>query len=179
MKDLVAWADESVDHAFDRLRGNRAADRVFYTASSLGEFGLVWIMLALLRGLRGSRVDERAAARTVAGVLLDSLLVNVVLKTVVGRQRPLASVVHPHPFRQPLTSSFPSGHATSAFVATVLLSEEDPLAPVYLAAATLVATSRVYTKIHHASDVAGGIVIGTCLGLLGRRLAPLRPRRAH
>ena len=43
----------------------------------------------------------------------------------------------------------------------------------YYALAAIVATSRVYVRIHHASDVVGGIPIGIVLGRLGRRLMPL------
>jgi membrane-associated phospholipid phosphatase len=39
-----------------------------------------------------------------------------------------------------------------------------------------VATSRVYVKIHHASDVVGGIGLGLFMGHVGRRLFPLPTR---
>ena len=41
------------------------------------------------------------------------------------------------------------------------------------------ATSRVYVKIHHASDVLAGIPIGVALGLLGRKLVPLDGKREN
>ena len=41
----VASFDLAVDQAFDHLRGRRAADRVFYAASELGDFGLIWVLL--------------------------------------------------------------------------------------------------------------------------------------
>ncbi len=176
MTGLVRSLDDRVDGYFDRLRGNPLADRVFYTASSLGEFGLIWVMLALLRALRGGAANERAAVRSITGTVVESVLVNAVLKSVFRRTRPVSDVVHPHPFRQPLTSSFPSGHATAAFCAATLLSDQDPLGPLYFAAAAVVATSRIHTKIHHASDVVGGIAIGTLLGVIGRRIAPLAKR---
>ena len=37
-------------------------------------------------------------------------------------------------------------------------------------AAGLIAVSRVHLRAHHASDVVGGVVIGTALGLVVRRL---------
>ena len=110
---------------------------------------------------------------------IESVLVNAGLKSLFARRRPVSQIVHPFPFRQPLTSSFPSGHATAAFCAATLLSDQDELAPLYFVVATVVAASRVHTKIHHASDVAGGVVVGTVLGLIARRLAPLPPKRRH
>jgi len=58
-----------------------------------------------------------------------------------------------------------------------LLSDGDErLAPLYFATAVVVATSRVYVRIHHASDVVGGMAVGRALGLIGKRLAPLGDR---
>jgi undecaprenyl-diphosphatase len=78
------------------------------------------------------------------------------------------------PFRQPITSSFPSGHATAAFCAATLLAENEERAPAYYALGTVVALSRIHTKIHHASDVVGGIAIGLVLGQVARRIVPLK-----
>jgi undecaprenyl-diphosphatase len=177
VRALVHAFDERVDGTFDRMRGDPVADRVFYAASALGDFGLIWVLLAAARGLRGGRRNERAAVRALAGAAIESIVVNVGIKSFFGRHRPRRQEPHAHAFRQPLTSSFPSGHATAAFCAFVLLSEDDPLWPLYLAAAVVVAWSRVHVKIHHASDVVAGMAIGLALGLVGRRLAPL-PRRA-
>ncbi|MDA8296501.1 MAG: phosphatase PAP2 family protein [Actinomycetota bacterium] len=170
--------DARVEQAIAPWRGKAAADRVFYGASSLGEFSLIWVALALARALRGGRVNERAAARALLGTCVEFLLVNGLVKSLVGRKRPLEAIEHPLPFRQPLTSSFPSGHATAAFCAATLLGEQDAAAPGYLAAAAVIATSRLYVRIHHASDVIGGAIIGLGLGYLLRRLMPLEPRRS-
>ena len=155
------------------MRGEPAADRLFYAASEVADFGLVWVILAAARGLRGGPRDERAAVRAMVGTGVESVIVNAGLKSLFGRHRPRRGDPHPHRLRQPLTSSFPSGHATAAFCAAVLLSDGDPLGPLYFAAAAVVAASRVHVKIHHPSDVAAGIAIGLALGMIGRRLAPL------
>lgn len=104
---------------------------------------------------------------------------NVGIKSLFRRTRPPYEV-HPHPLRlrRPRTSSFPSGHATSGFCAAVLLSEDDSLAPLYFAAAAVVAASRIHVKIHHASDVVAGVPLGLLIGWAGRRLLPLPARPA-
>lgn len=168
----IAAFDKSVDVAFDHLRGNPVADRVFYAASALGDHSLIWLMLGAARGLR-SEHDWRAAVRIGALLGAESALVNVGIKSLFRRTRPPWEVDRPRALRRPRTSSFPSGHATSAFTAAGLLSDDDPLWPVYYALAVIVSTSRIYVRIHHASDVVGGIPIGIVLGRLGRRLMPL------
>ncbi len=171
----IASFDDRVDSAFDRLRGNPATDRVFYSATNLGEHGLIWFILGALRGLR-SEHDWHAAVRVGSGVVIESLLVNLGVKSLFRRTRPPWETDRAFKIRRPLTSSFPSGHATSAFMAAVLLSEEDTLAPAYYAIAAVVATSRIYVKIHHASDVAGGVALGLFMGHVGRRMVPLPAR---
>jgi undecaprenyl-diphosphatase len=171
--------DNAVDDAFGKLRGNKTSDRLFYGASAIGDHGMLWLLLAGLRSLRGPR-HRRAALRAAVGVGIESFLVNIVIKSFFRRTRPALheAFVHPLKFRTPRTSSFPSGHATSAFTAATLLAEGDPaLAPAYYASAVVVASSRVYVKIHHASDVIAGVGIGLVLGRIGRRLMPLESSR--
>jgi membrane-associated phospholipid phosphatase len=176
--ERVVRFDDRVDTAFDRLRGGNVADRVFYGASQLGDFSLVWFILGALRGLRSER-DIKAAVRVGVGLGVESALVNGVIKSFFRRRRPhTADFIHRLPLRQPKTSSFPSGHATSAFSAAALLSEEDALWPLYYAIAVLVASSRVYTKMHHASDVIAGAFLGAAMGRAARKAFPLSPAPA-
>jgi undecaprenyl-diphosphatase len=170
--------DGAVDKAFDHLRGKPALDRLFYGASALGDHGLIWLMLGAARGLRSDR-HRAAAVRLGVAVGVESALVNLGVKSLFRRTRPLHDDPRPLHLRTPRTSSFPSGHATSAFTAAALLSDGDEaLKPLYYAVAAVVAASRVHVRIHHASDVVGGVAIGALLGRLGRRLFPLEEMRS-
>lgn len=171
----ISRFDAAADRAFDRLRGNAAADRLFYGASAIGEHGLVWMALGGLLALRG-RDHRRAAKRVAAGIIVESLVVNGGIKSLFRRSRPVHDFPRPLPLRIPITSSFPSGHASAAFFAATLLSDGDPaLAPVYWTLAVIVSVSRIHVKIHHASDVLGGMVVGAGLGMLAKGLVPLVP----
>jgi undecaprenyl-diphosphatase len=174
----IAVFDQRVDAAFDHLRGNRVADRVLYAASAVGDHSLIWLIVGAARALSSER-RRRSAIRLAAALGIESVLVNVGLKSLVRRRRPPSSDSRPLPLRQPVTSSFPSGHATSAFCAAGLLSEDDRLWPLYYGLALVVASSRIHVRIHHASDVLAGAAIGALLGRIGRRLAPLAGRSAE
>ena len=164
--------DATVDRAFDRLRGNPMADRVAYEASQLGEFSLVW----QLAGVARAAVDPSRARESVRlSVLLgaESLLVNQGVKRLFRRRRPVHHGDHPFELRTPLTSSFPSGHASAGFFAATLLSRSQPvLAPAWYALAAVVAASRIHVRAHHASDVVGGAALGVALAVLAERLWP-------
>jgi undecaprenyl-diphosphatase len=166
------WVDEAVERG---IRGNPVADRVFYAASAVGDHGIIWLILALVRGLR-CRDTWGAILRMVGAIGIESVVVNGPVKWLFRRQRPVPRAITPHPLRRPRTSSFPSGHATSAFCAATLLCDGDPaMAPVYFGLAAVVAWSRVHVRVHHASDTMGGVAIGLLLGQAFKRLLPLAP----
>lgn len=169
----IVHFDATVDAAFDRLRGNVAADRFFYTASELGDFSLIWHLLATTKGLRKGD-DLEGTLRLVGALALESLLVNGAIKSMFRRKRPVTDVPRPHRLRTPRSSSFPSGHASAATVFAVMASEDDRLTPLYAVAAAAVATSRIHVRIHHASDVVGGVIVGAALGTAMRRWLPGR-----
>jgi membrane-associated phospholipid phosphatase len=103
----------------------------------------------------------------------ESALVNGPVKSLFRRHRPAWEQERPRRLRRPRTSSFPSGHASAAFTAAGVLSQGDPLWPLYYALAGVVASSRVYVKIHHPSDVVAGALLGVVLARLVRRAWPM------
>lgn len=167
----VAAFDKSVDAALDHVRGNPVADRVFYAATELGDMALIWHLVSTARGFRSDR-DAADAVRVSSILGIESILVNGVVKSFFRRHRPVWDQPRAYRIRRPRSSSFPSGHASSAFTAAGVLSEDDPLKPLYYAIAAVVATSRVYVRIHHASDVVAGVATGLVLGRVARKLWP-------
>lgn len=170
----VAAFDDLVDRRVARVRGNKAADRIMYSASELGDWSLIWHLVGVGQALRPGQ-DPMSAVRLSVILGAESVLVNGVIKSAFRRTRPAWEAEHerPHRLRTPRTSSFPSGHASSAFTAAGVLAPGDPLAPLYYALAAVVASSRVYVRIHHASDVVAGAALGVGLAALARRLWPL------
>jgi undecaprenyl-diphosphatase len=169
--------DRIVDSTFERVRGHRAIDRLFYSASALGDFSLLWHIIGTARALQPAH--ERQALRLEVALGLESLTINTGVKTLFRRARPVREEHLRHRLRQPRSSSFPSGHATSGFMAATLLSDDGRSRGArgwYLLAA-IVAASRIHVGIHHASDVVIGALIGTGLGRLGLWLWPLPSSR--
>jgi undecaprenyl-diphosphatase len=164
--------DDRVDEWFDQLRGNPTFDRLFYAASELADHSRLWHLVATGRAAASLRA-EPAALRLVLALAVESGLVNGVVKSIFNRSRPVLTQDRPLRLRIPRTSSFPSGHASAAAMAAVLLADRSRVGPLYVAAAAVVSVSRIHVRIHHASDIAGGAVVGAALGALFKRLAPL------
>jgi membrane-associated phospholipid phosphatase len=167
----VAAFDAKVDALFEGWRGHAGVDRVFYTASALGDFSLVWHLLGAAQALGPDPALTRALRLSVS-LGVESLVVNQGIKRLFRRSRPEPRD-RPLRLREPSTSSFPSGHASSAFMAAALLSDGTPFAPAIYALAAVVALSRVHVGIHHASDVVCGAALGVALGAVARSLWPL------
>lgn len=168
--------DQWVDAQLERVRGNKVADAVFTTASEVGDFSLIWLIVAAARGVTSERAAEQAAV--LAGLIgAESLLVNQGVKRLFRRVRPTEVGDPRYPVRKPSTSSFPSGHSSSAFFAAVVLTSMAGrrTAPLWFTLAGIVATSRAYVRIHHPSDVVAGAAFGLALGLVtAKALAALR-----
>jgi undecaprenyl-diphosphatase len=165
--------DDTVDRWFDRVRGPKL-DPLFYGLSSAADHGLLWLAIGSIRA--AWRADPALALRLGVSMGVESALTNGPVKMSFRRVRPdphhRADGPLPYGMHRPISSSFPSGHAASAFTAAVLLADS-PLAPAFFVLAGVVATSRVYVKMHHASDVLVGAALGVTLGTIARRVLPL------
>ncbi len=154
--------DRAVDAAFEPLRGRPAIDRAAAVVSNLADYGLIWVVVAGLRARRRGP-DRRRAVVGLAAAGFSSLLVNRMVKAAVERQRPddhlEASV------RTPTSSSFPSGHTLAAFCTAFVLGDSEAGTAANVGFAAVVAASRVHLRAHHPTDVIGGAVIGSVLGL--------------
>jgi membrane-associated phospholipid phosphatase len=170
LTEAVTAFDERVEKWLAPRR-SAPVDHVMYGISSAADHGLVWMAAGAARTARTG--DLRWGARFLGALAGESVVTNLV-KILFRRVRPQDHFEHaerlPYGMRRPITSSFPSGHAVTAFTAASVLARGSRLAPVYYALAVTIASSRVYTRIHHASDGLAGVALGLALGRVARRL---------
>ena len=170
---------------------------LFIGLGTIEKLGAVWIALALVCGYWRWRtlLPTLGVAALTALVLFAADAATFGIKDIVVRPRPF--VTHPeiHPLYHVRSSSFPAGHAATAFAGAVVLSalaHRWTLAFALFAAA--VAFSRIYVGDHYLGDVIGGAVVGAAVaraalsgvGTLRRRwpealgtVRLLRPRALH
>lgn len=175
---LPPWVhrlDERIDAAVQRWR-RPAFDPFFYTLSSAADHSLLWFAVGSMRSAVAG--DPQFMVRFGAVMGAESALTNGPIKLLFRRVRPTDERTGPLPYgmRRPITSSFPSGHATAAFTAAMMLTTSKKSALVWFPLAGLVATSRVYVRMHHASDIVVGAGLGLVFGAAGRRILRGAPR---
>ena len=158
--ERVRAFDDAVDAAVAGRR-NPTLDLVAFTLSSVADHSLLWQSAGLVREIVGPG-DLGRAARFALAMGAESALTNGPIKAVFARSRPadFAELEFSSGLRRPITSSFPSGHAAAAFCAATLLGG----GPGWYALAAAVASTRVYVRLHYASDVVGGAALGLALG---------------
>lgn len=159
----IASIDAQVDHWFAPLRRIRTVNSTMRAASFLGDWSLIWHLCGVTRALV---VHDLSSIVTLSLLLgLESLIVNQGVKRLFKRQRPTIAGGAGLHVRQPRTSSFPSGHASAATFAAIVLSNwtGGGWIVLWISLAVLVATSRIHVQIHHASDILGGVVAGAVL----------------
>lgn len=147
----------------DRFRGD-FLDFLMPKISWLGNFGMVWIALALLLLIPK---NTRTTALTMGGGLLTGAIVgNAILKNVIARPRPcwlddsVEILIH-----VPQDYSCPSGHTLSGFVAATVLFRWDWRAGLLAyCLALFVAFSRLYLYVHYPTDVLFGALLGILIG---------------
>jgi undecaprenyl-diphosphatase len=147
--------------------------------STAANYSRLWLVTAASVAVVGGASGRRAARQGVLAVVLASAVTNLVLKPLARRQRPARSdrrpVLDSRRVRRPVSPSFPSGHAASAFAFASAVGQAAPCVrlPLRMTAAT-VAYSRVHTGVHYPSDVAIGAAVGELCGRAVRRLATHR-----
>jgi membrane-associated phospholipid phosphatase len=127
--------------------------------SRAADHSRLWLVMAAAIALLGGGRGRRAALEGVVSIGVTSATVNLGLKRGHRRRRPerVADLSSARHVAMPASTSFPSGHAASAFAFAYAVGRELPglAVPLRLLAAG-VAYSRVHTGVHYPGDVVVG-----------------------
>lgn len=146
-------------------------DNVMVMISSLGNAGLLWILLALI--LLAMPKTRTSGVILCAALLVDVVVCNGLLKNLLQRPRPCdINTTVQLLVDRPTDYSFPSGHTAAAFasVCGLYLGHMKKLWKPALVLAILIGFSRLYLYVHYPTDVIGGMVVGLACGWLGCQL---------
>jgi undecaprenyl-diphosphatase len=142
---------------------------VFVIASA---WWVKWPLFAVAGGCCDAfkrRLPTAALAVSLAAGIAEGL--TALLKQITERARPpLADPSIEALVSVPESTSFPSGHAASAFAAATVVGVLYPrLRAPLIALAVMVALSRVYLGVHFWSDIFVGSLLGVAIGLATAR----------
>lgn len=147
--------------------------------SRLADRGEIWILLAAVLLLFPKH--RKQGITVCCALILDLLACNMILKPLIGRDRPflfrpeLALLVPP-----PGDAAFPSGHTAASFAAAFALRASGADKRLWVPALVLaagIAVSRLYLYVHWPTDVLAGALLGAALGHLAGTLVEHTGRR--
>lgn len=155
----------------------KTLDKPLTRLSNAATYSRLWLAIAAVLALNGGERGRRTAIRGLIVIVTSSLSADLAAKTIFPRRRPTRTdTTHGRETRMPKSSSFPSGHAATAFAFATVVSADFPRLEVLLyALATGVGWSRIQLGVHYPSDVLGGAIFGLALGTAARNGAPARP----
>ncbi|HXY43330.1 MAG TPA: phosphatase PAP2 family protein [Acidimicrobiales bacterium] len=149
-------------------------DVVMTRISDAATYSRLWLLITTALALAGGDRGRRTVVPGVTAIGGTSFLVDLLAKHLSPRKRPQRSPANTgRQARMPTSSSFPSGHAASAFAfATTVTAEFPELSLPMYALATAVCASRLHMGVHYPSDVIAGAVLGLTLGMAVRESSP-------
>lgn len=141
-------------------------DWVMAFFSNINNHGYLCIALAIL--LIIFRRTRKTGIQVALSIALAYILANLIIKNIVARSRPYEAYIDLIPLVvKPHDTSFPSGHAVSAFAAaTAVFLNNKKFGILALIIAAIIAFSRLYNLVHFPTDVLAGIVIGIGMAIL-------------
>ena len=174
----IRAVDAAIFLAVNHMPHSQVTNDIVETVSDLGK-GAGWVAAAGILALARGKGGWRTAVVTTATMLAATGLTQGPVKTYFLRQRPWAVLEEDIVIGKRTTdSSFPSGHTAGSFAAALAMSHCYPRhRPILLGIAAGVGFSRIYLGHHYPSDVAGGVAIGTAVGLASGKISDALVRR--
>jgi undecaprenyl-diphosphatase len=155
--------DTRLFYLINKALANKALDSLMTLASDLAVNGFLPLVAVMLLFFKDKR-DKITGILLLAGFTIEYHAVRAI-KLLVARPRPFAALSDVRVLEGLRDFSFPSGHATIAFMAAVILSDRfRTWRPLFFSLAAIVAFSRVYLGAHFPSDVIAGAAFGSAIG---------------
>ena len=149
---------------FESIHGT-ALDQFMVAVTNSATSGLIWFAIGFL--MTCTRRWRRCGVSVVVAMVLAYIVVDILLKPTVCRERPFAVEDFQLLIPPPENWSFPSGHTASAFAgATAVLIHDRRWGAVAITYAALVGISRLYLCVHWPTDVIAGAFIGIAVAFL-------------
>lgn len=171
MLEVMVELDGNILLFIQEVIRNPVLTSVFQFITTLGNVGMIWILISILLLFRKStrKIGYMGLLALVASVLVNNML----LKNIVERPRPYDIIEGLQPLiRRPKDFSFPSGHTGSSFAAATVLYRNLPkqFGIWTILLAVFIGLSRLYLGVHYPTDVLAGMLLGIALGYGAERL---------
>ena len=165
--NFITKIDISILNLIQNLK-SPLMDKIMTTITAFGNMGIFWILLIII--FLTTKEYKKMAKYMIICLLVNIIIVNLIIKPAVGRQRPFEIVDGIKLLvLKPQDPSFPSGHSAISFcmLTTILFFSKSKTINIMVSLlAILIAFSRLYLYVHFPSDVFCGIIFGVFSSLI-------------
>ena len=160
MLELLQRMDTNTLELVHHYTQNYVFDRIMPFITSLGNLGMIWIIISIVLLL--NKKYKNIGLMCLTALILDTIIGEGILKHLIQRPRPFVSMPAIHLLiAKPTSFSFPSGHTSASFAAVgVIWSQLRKYRMHAILLASLISFSRLYLFVHYPSDVLAGIIQG-------------------
>lgn len=145
---------------------NEILDKIMILITSLGNGGLIWILIAIIFTLK--KKTRKCGILMLFSMFIGVIIGNVMIKNLVARERPcwidenIKLLI-----KCPKDYSFPSGHTMASFAAsTIIWLYNKKIGIITICLSFMIAFSRMYLFVHFPTDVIAGMFLGISIALL-------------
>jgi len=151
---------------------NPILDKIVVSISNIGEYAIVWVIIALLLALTNKKNAKKFLLIFAVALVIEVIFNDGIIKNTFFRERPYLALNNIYHVGLNWTnSSFVSGHTASSVVASIVISLyfRKMILPCTIITLIMIYT-RFYLGMHYPSDIIGGIIIGAAATLIAFRL---------
>lgn len=161
---MLTDIERAIFHFFNETSNNVILDYVMPVLTELGS-GILLFAIAIIMLFLNKRRVRASGILLLAGITSSYYFVSII-KNLISRPRPFVALSGVNTVFTIGGFSFPSGHASMAFMAAFLLTKCFRRGYIFFSLAAVVALSRVYLGLHYFSDVVVGSIIGYLIGFI-------------
>lgn len=166
MLKKIKEIDNKIIDFIEKKCHNKRLDSFMKIITFLGDYGLIWLTVILYLLLNNYNMQAKAI---ISSLIITIFSNELVLKNCFKRARP----AHLNNYENiiiniPKSFSFPSGHTATAFsvVPIAFFNCNMTIGLISLVSALLIASSRVYLKVHYVTDVLVGAILGSTISVM-------------
>ncbi len=126
---------------------------------------MFWFGICGILAIFGGEKGRNVALICVIALLMGHFF-SEVLKQIFARPRPYEVLTGVHQLASLGSYSFPSGHATEAFIGCIIIGRKYGYRLLFISLAVLISFSRVYLGVHYPGDVLAGALLGVGITIL-------------
>lgn len=165
MSFIQNFDNQTILNIYDFMINHQILKNILSFITTLGNSGFIWILFAIIFYTKKS--TRKYGLFMLIALIIGFIIGNIILKNLIGRERPFIQLDLIPFINAPKGYSFPSGHSLSSFIgASCIFFINKKWGVLAFILAFLIAISRVLLVVHYPTDIIFGALLGILISFL-------------